>query len=203
MPRGGIVQTLPPGQYYFALGTVGWGTDPNYYQQVAGEKTLVKITLVWGRNPTVPLNHATAQGMQILAAVGGPLYQIPPLGALVSLGIPDKMARMPGAAIITGWHMPAPEGFDATNAMWSIADGQWAIIGDKNAVEAALGTIAKQWFDEIKSKFDNHTHSYLPGAPPGPPTLSSPPTSTPAPPFLPLTSITDKGDPRAKKVKIT
>lgn len=196
-------QQLPPDQQNFALGTIGWDQDPNYYDiGTAGtDKCLVKVTLIWGRNPVVPVTGDNAQGSKILATLPGPIYHLPLLGDLVELGIPQGMERSPGAATIRGWHKPTPEGFDVNNAMWPIEDGKFLILGDKNAVVAALGTICKDWFDEIKSKFDNHTHPYIPGT--SGTAVTQPPSAVPAPPYTPFTTIDDKGDPRAQKLKIT
>lgn len=197
-----LQQQFPPAQQNFALGTVGWDSDENYYDQgtAGSDKVLIKVTLVWGRNPTQALNGSTAQGAKITATLTGPIWHLPNLGDLVELAIPQGMERMPGAATIKGWHKVGPQGFDASNAMWPIEDGKFAIIGDKNAVAAALGTICKAWFDEIKSKFDNHTHSYIPGTLGQ--VITSPPTSTPLPGPTPIV-INNEGDPRAQKVKIT
>ena len=200
MPKD-ISQHSPPAQQNFALGTVGWDSDQdNYDLGTAGQdKVLVKVTLVWGRNPTEDLNGATAQGAKITATLPGPIFHLPNLGDLVELGIPQGMEMKPGAATIRGWHKIAPEGFDANNAMWPIEDGKFVIIGDKNAVAAALGTVCKAWFDEIKSKFDNHTHGYLSGTAGA--AVSTPPSANPL--GTPPTTITNEGDPRAQKMKIT
>ena len=191
------------GQQNFALGTVGWDQDVNYYDlgTPGTDKCLVKVTLIWGRNPVTPVTGDNAQGAKILATLPGPLYILPDLGDLVELGIPQGMERMSGAATIRGWHKPTPDGFDASNGMIPIEDGKFLIIGDKNAVAAALGTICKAWFDEIKSKFDQHTHGYIPGN--LTPTITTLPTTVPTAPFTPFTTITDEGDPRAQKLKIT
>lgn len=188
-------------QQNFALGTVGWDQDPNYYDlaTVGTDKTLVKVTLVWGRNPTNPVTGANAQGQKILATLPGPTYHLPNLGDLVELGIPEGMERSPGAATIRGWHMPTPAGFDANNAMWPIANGKFLILGDSSAVAAALGTVCKAWFDEIKSKFDGHTHGYLSGTSGA--AVSTPPSANPT--GVPPTTITNEGDPRAQKIKLT
>ena len=186
----------------FALGTVGWGQDADYFDLGANpgvDKCVVKVTLVWGRNPTSAITGENAQGQRILAVLPGPIYHLPKLGDLVELAIPQDLERVPGAATIRGWHKATPEGFDADHAMWPIEDGKFVIIGDNNAVAAALGTICKQWFDEIKSKFDQHTHPYIPGNLPAAVTL--PPSASPT--GTPLTTITNEGDPRAQKVKIT
>ena len=58
-------------------------------------------------------------------------------------------------------------------------------LGDAAATEAiALGTAVKGHLDALKTYLDAHTHGYLGDS--GTPALTSPPTTTPAPPWTPL-----------------
>ena len=58
-------------------------------------------------------------------------------------------------------------------------------LGDASATQAiALGTAVKGHLDALKTYLDAHTHGYLGDS--GAPALTSPPTTTPAPPWTPL-----------------
>src|SRR5271157_893064 len=123
-----IEQLFPPGQISVALGTVGWGSDPTYFDQGSAENggaTFVKVTLVWGRSPTTAINaQGQAQGSQILASIMGPIWTIPVLGDMCILGVPDKMWRKPGACVILRHGRISPAAaFGQTTQQWPIANG--------------------------------------------------------------------------------
>lgn len=142
-------------QQNFALGTVGWGNDANYYDlgSAGTDKCLVRVTLVWGRNPAQPLTGTSAQGQKIVATLPGPIFHLPDLGDLVELGIPQGMERIPGAATIRGWHKATPQGFSASNAMWPIEDGKTVSIGDQNADFLALASKVLQAVQDLQAQF--------------------------------------------------
>lgn len=167
--KGDISQVFPPSQYYFALGSVGWGqNDASYYDLGTasnGGRTLIHVSLAWGRSPTEKIDNTRLQGVKIVAQLCGPLYAIPPLNAIVPVGVPDKMWRMPGACCVWAVAMPSPSsGFDANNMQIPIGNGQNILLGDANAIYVALAQKVDALFSTLQTAFNNHVHN-LSGSP--------------------------------------
>lgn len=81
--------------------------------------------------------------------------------------------------------------------IYLMADGTAQINGGEGmAVE--FGRM-KEAFDQLKSDFDNHTHSYSPG--PSPPALTTVPTASPSG-TPPAPSTADMSDAKSETVKI-
>jgi hypothetical protein len=90
-----------------AWGTVGWTDDTaaTYYDLGDGSATeqqitLVRVTLFRGRDPTVALDQARAQGQQTLCQLSPPFFCVPPRNTRVLVALPSSGTRMPGNGVI-------------------------------------------------------------------------------------------------------
>jgi hypothetical protein len=96
----------PGGGGGIAWGTAGWTTDGGKHFDLGDStptesgRTLVRVTLFRGRDPTEPLDKTQAQGQELLCQLGGGLLLAPPRGTPVLVAIPESHGDQAGAAVI-------------------------------------------------------------------------------------------------------
>lgn len=78
---------------------MGWVSASPHFDTADGI-TLVRVTLFRGKSPTAAITPGIAQGLEVLARIGGGMFRIPGPGTPVMVGFPSAFAAMPGAGVI-------------------------------------------------------------------------------------------------------
>jgi hypothetical protein len=117
-------------------GVVGWSTASDHADVGTADDdghTLVRVTLFHSKPITKDPETGKAQGHEILCQVMGPLYYIPPDGAVVMVAFPDGHNEAPGAGVIIGTIGGTPAiQFSTTRAVLDIGPDMDLMIKGKS-----------------------------------------------------------------------
>lgn len=121
------------------MGTIGWDGDSEHAdlgKTTNDGTTLIKVQLFRGRDPNEPYKEGVAQGHQIWARIGGPMWYVPPKGSQCFVLFPGGFAETPGVGLL----VPAYPGqspsiqFSKTRAVLDFGPTVDVIIKGKSVV---------------------------------------------------------------------
>ncbi len=119
----------------FEPGTVGWDDTEEHFDVGTADNdgnTLVRVTLVRGRDPNTRPKPGVASGHRVLAQLGSGLFRIPPKGTRVMVGFATAFATTPGAAFIVCTCERSPDSqFGAGKAKLDVGPDQEIILKGK------------------------------------------------------------------------